>query len=372
MKIGFDYQTAAGRGGNARYTRGLVEHLAISQDSDEFYLYDFVHGIRKRGLLPSDKHVHSRFVYLTPPYAPRDIQSFNDWVTRTMSRFNSLDLFHFTNPQNMTNGRYDAVVTVHDMSTFTDESFAKSESHKTLERKLSAILHETKAIIAVSEYTKRDLVENFGADSAKITVIYEAADERFYPNQDMTVGAQFGVSKFILYAGQLQPRKNLINLINAFSIMRNQYLDVSLILVGNARDEEYKRKLQEAITKNNLKDAVVFAGVVDDATLRKLYSATECFIYPSLFEGFGLPPLEAMQCGAPVIVTNTTSLPEVVGDAGILVDPHDASKIAEAIGQVLGDKVFQSQLRAASIARARVFTWGKSARETLAVYKKYK
>ncbi len=312
MKIGIDYQTAAGRGGNARYTRELARHLVL-QGSNDFYLYDFVHDFRKRSLLPSGDRAHRRFVYCTPPYAPHDIQSFNDWITRTVGRLDSLDVFHFTNPQNMTSGRYDGVVTVHDMSTFTDKSFAKSESHKVLKRKLPVLLKETKAIIAVSDYTKRDLVENFGVTTSNITVIYEAADEHFYPDPDARIGTRFGVSRFVLYVGQLQPRKNIINLITAFAMVRKKHSDVSLVLVGSARDGEYKKKIQDAIIGNRLQDATVFAEVFDDATLRKLYSTAECFIYPSLFEGFGLPPLEAMQCGAPVIASNTTSLPDVVG-----------------------------------------------------------
>ncbi len=370
MKIGIDYQTAAGGGGNARYTRELARHIALLANDHGLYLYDFAHDIRKHALLPAGDRVHSRFVYLTPPYAPRNIQGFNDWMTRVVGRLDGLDIFHFTNPQNMVRGHYGAVVTVHDLATFTHKSFAKPESHRTLERKLPAILNETEAIIAVSEYTKRDLVENFGADASKITVIYEAADARFYPDPSERVGAQFGVSRFVLYAGQLQPRKNVITLITAFAAVHKQHPDVSLILVGRARDEEYKQKMQATIAQNRLQDAIVFAPGVDDATLRRLYSTAECFVYPSLFEGFGLPPLEAMQCGAPVIVSNTTSLPEVVGDAGIVVDPQSAEEIADAIKRVLGDANLQGHLRLAAIDRAHLFSWDKAARETLAVYKK--
>ncbi len=369
MKIGFDYQSAAGRGGNARYTRELVRHLAnLLPPKHELYLYDFVHDLRKQAQLPSGKHIHHRFAYLTPPYAPSGIQGFNDWVTHVLGRLDQLDVFHFTNPNNMISGSYNAVVTVHDLSTLTQKDFAKSESRQIFEHKLPRILNDARAIIAVSEHTKRNLVERCGADAEKITVIYEAADGRFYPEPDIQISARFGVSRFVLYAGQLQPRKNIVSLISSFAAVHKHYPTVSLVLVGRTRDEMYAREVQDAVVENHLQDAVVFAGGVDDVTLRKLYSTAECFVYPSLFEGFGLPPLEAMQCGAPVVVSNSTSLPEVVGDAGILVDPHSIESIAEAIEHVLGDSLFRENLRITALARSHMFSWEKAAHETIRLH----
>jgi len=371
VKIGIDYQTATGRGGNARYTRELAKGLGEC-DANNIYLYDFLHDIRKYDKLPRGKSTHYRFVYLTPPYAPRNIRSFNEWVTKLVSRIDGIDVFHFTNPLNIILGKYRSVVTVHDMSTFIDKTFAKTESHSILSQKLPDILEKTDAIIAVSEYTKNDLIKHFGVKENKITVIYEAAGEEFYPDADEHVCKKFRVSRFILYAGQLQPRKNIIKLLEAFALVHKQYADVSLVLVGVVRNKTYMEEMQKVIIKQNLKDAVVFTGRIDDDKLRKLYSTAECFVYPSLFEGFGLPPLEAMQCGAPVIVSNTSSLPEVVGGAGILINPESSSEIAEAIKQVLGDSALRDKMSEASIKRAEFFSWEKTAQDTLKVYSSVK
>lgn len=365
MKIGLDYQTAAGRGGNARYTHELAQHLAALKDG-ALYLYDYVHDVRKKSLLPSE--AHARFVYLTPPYAPRNIRGVNELITKVMSRIDGIEVFHFTNPQNVVSGPFRSVVTVHDMSTYTERDFAKAESHSLLEQKLE-LIRDADAIIAVSQHTKSDLTQRFGVDQKKITVIYEAAGEEFYPDPDRAAADALGASRFILYAGQLQPRKNIIRLIEAFASVHSEYPDVSLVLVGVMRDEEYRREVQSVIAKRGIEGAVVFTGRVSDSALRQLYSTTECFVYPSLFEGFGLPPLEAMRCGAPVVVSNASSLPEVVGDAGVTIDPLDGEALTNALMRVVADDKFRAHLREKSIARAVQFSWERAAQETAAVYR---
>jgi glycosyltransferase involved in cell wall biosynthesis len=174
---------------------------------------------------------------------------------------------------------------------------------------------------------------------------------------------------YVLSVGSIQPRKNLVRLIKAYASLRgnrggNNF--PKLVLVGKRAwlFDDTLRALEAA----GISDSVVMTGYVPESDLPALYSGALCFIYPSFFEGFGLPPLEAMKCGAPVIVGNATSLPEVVGDAGLKVDPFDVSAIAWAMDQLIKDAELRQELREKGLARAKLFDWKETARRTLAVY----
>ena len=171
---------------------------------------------------------------------------------------------------------------------------------------------------------------------------------------------------FILAVGVLQPRKNLARLVEAFAAVARS-IPHQLVLVGKegwAHDE-----LQATIARAGLGSRIVFTGYVPDADLPGFYNAADVFVYPSLYEGFGLPPLEAMQCGTPVIAGDTSSLPEVVGDAGILVDPRDTGKIAAALADLLRDERERARLRELGFERAKRFSWEETARQTVEVYR---
>jgi glycosyltransferase involved in cell wall biosynthesis len=175
--------------------------------------------------------------------------------------------------------------------------------------------------------------------------------------------------EYVLSVGSIQPRKNLVRLIKAYASLRGNQGGNNfpkLVLVGKRAwlYDETLRALEEA----RIRDSVVLTGYVPESDLPALYSGALCFVYPSVFEGFGLPPLEAMKCGAPVIVGNATSLPEVVADAGLKVDPFDVSAIAWAMDQLIKDPELRQELRDKGLARARLFDWKETARQTLAVY----
>jgi len=204
-----------------------------------------------------------------------------------------------------------------------------------------------------------------------------AAPAHFRPVQDeeelQRVRQTYGIDgDYILSVGAIQPRKNLSRLVAAYARLRRTRPEVKLpprlVLVGKCAwlYDETLRTIKEL----EVSDSVILTGYVPEADLPALYSGALCFVYPSYFEGFGLPPLEAMKCGAPVIVGDKTSLPEVVGDAGVLVDPFDVDSIASAIQRVITDSNLRAQLRVKGLERAKLFDWHETARQTLSVYKK--
>ncbi len=225
-------------------------------------------------------------------------------------------------------------------------------------------------VIAVSESTKKDLIEKLGVKPDKITVIYEGVDHRKFKVQSAKFkidhvkrGYDIG-GEYLLFVGTIQPRKNLVRLIEAFKKTRSP--QISLIVVGKKgwlSDEIYN-----APKKFGMEDRVKFLGYVPTDDIVSLMNGALAFVFPSLYEGFGLPVLEAMACGCPVVTSSISSLPEVVGDAGILVDPYDVEDIARGISVILElDEAQRRNLVDAGLERARKFTWEETAKQTIKV-----
>jgi glycosyltransferase involved in cell wall biosynthesis len=175
--------------------------------------------------------------------------------------------------------------------------------------------------------------------------------------------------RYVLYVGSENPRKNMPRLIAAFARLHETLPDVRLIKVGSVEHPSLAEQLRRQVQQLGLADAVLFTNPVSDQDLVAFYNLADLFVFPSLYEGFGLPPLEAMACGAPVVCSNAASLPEVVGDAAITVDPYDVDGLAAAMVRVLTDADLRRQLRERGLARARQFTWERTALETIAVYR---
>jgi glycosyltransferase involved in cell wall biosynthesis len=223
-------------------------------------------------------------------------------------------------------------------------------------------------IITVSQNTKDDLVEMFNYNPNKIKVIYNGVDSSYklIDNKKLIseINNKYNTGEnFLLYVGNIKPHKNIPVLLKALSNIDKQN---KLVIVGK-RDKAYD-EIFDIIDQNNLKDRIIFTGFVPDEDLILLYNAAALFVYPSLYEGFGLPPLEAMACGTPVITSNVSSLPEVVGDAAITVDPHNIKELSKKINKILSNKDLQNKMIQRGIERAKQFTWDKTARETIKVY----
>jgi len=227
-------------------------------------------------------------------------------------------------------------------------------------------------ILTVSEASKRDILHFFNVPPDKISVVYNAIDERIWeepPPEDIArVRERFQLDqRFVLYAGTIKPHKNLVRLIEAFAQLRKgEFEELKLLIIG---DEISKLPaLRRAVHSYKLHKHVRFLGFLPDETLAALYRLASLFVFPSLYEGFGLPPLEAMASGTPVVTSNVSSLPEVAGDAAVLVDPYDVSSIVEGMRRVLSDSALANELRRKGLIRARDFSWERSVARTHEIY----
>lgn len=224
-------------------------------------------------------------------------------------------------------------------------------------------------IITGSEYTKKDIVKHLGVAPGRVTVIYNGVDSSFRPLEKGTdaerVALKYGITgDFIFYVGNHGANKNLKRLLEAFSILKRD--DCQLILAG--KTDPRRKPLYDLVGTLGLEGRARFIGAVPDEDLPHLYSMAKLFVFPSLQEGFGLPPLEAMACGTPVVSSDSTSLPEVVGDAAVLVDPADTGSIKDGMEKVLASPSLRSELKEKGLMRVKQFSWRVAAEKTLKVY----
>jgi glycosyltransferase involved in cell wall biosynthesis len=289
------------------------------------------------------------------------------------SKFDRIDLFHGFNYKLRGWGRYGGVVTIYDLAVDrlglpSRKLFGQRRSF----RRTRSTAHRASRIVTISEHSARDIVELYGVPREKITIVSPAASPEFYPVHDpdilADVRARYGFTRaeFVLSGGGTEPRKNIVRLIEAFGLAPRLRDSLNLVVVGGmGRGAE---PIREAVRREGLESAVVFPGHVPLEDLRVLYAACAVFVFPSLYEGFGMPVLEAMACGAPVISSKASSLPEVVGDAALLVDAADPEALAAAMTRVVEDRELREDLRRRGAMRAKAFSWEKSARDLLRVY----
>ena len=262
-----------------------------------------------------------------------------------------------------------SLVTVHDLGYLHEP-----QAHRLLDRMyldLSNRYHARVALrlLAISHATKSDLVRHYDVAPERISVTQLAADASFRPVMDTAaiaaVRARYGIGPtYVLYVGTLQPRKNLVRLVQAFATVAAAHPNLQLVLAG--KQAWQYRQLLAQVQRLGLAGRVLFPGYVDAADLPALYSGALAFAFPSLYEGFGMPALEAMACGTPVLASSVSSLPEVVGDAGLLVDPTDIPALAAALSRLVAEPDLRAELRQRGLVRARAFSWERCARETLA------
>jgi glycosyltransferase involved in cell wall biosynthesis len=263
------------------------------------------------------------------------------------------------------------VVTIHDAF-----SYVYPDSHNWLDNwryhhQLHFAVRRADTVITVSECSRHDLIRYLGLDGEQVHVIAEGVDPRFKPIvhnfERQAVLTRYGIKPpYLLYVGGINARKNIARLFEAYARLQERHPDVTLVIGGKRQWQT--GQIDATIRRLNLANHVHFTGYVDDRDLPALYSAAELFVFPSLYEGFGLPPLEAMACRTPVVTSNVSSLPEVVGDAALVVDPYDVGGLAAAIERALTEMALRADLRRRGLERADDFTWERTARETLAVY----
>jgi glycosyltransferase involved in cell wall biosynthesis len=272
------------------------------------------------------------------------------------------------------------VVTVHDLLDFLNRKDNQSALQNTLRFRLAQYgLKRARRIIAVSNSTKTDVMRTFGiSNESKIEVAYNAIDERFLAGHASDGDKQFIAERyqvnypFLLYAGSGRPHKNVTRLIEAFSALKAElkktgdHPTLRLLIIGE--DLSSNPELRRTVVKSGMQQDVRFLGFVPIDALRIFYDVAKIFVFPSLYEGFGLPPLEAMAHGTPVVTSNTSALPEVVGNAAVLVNPENSFEIMHALHRVLLDHELRDLLKARGIEQARKFSWDDSTRKLLDVY----
>jgi glycosyltransferase involved in cell wall biosynthesis len=361
------HSVGAQLGGNESYITNLIESLADIDSVNRYTLY------------VTKPEAAKRFANRWPNFTLRTTLPHTPLVRVPLTlsaelRRHPVDLLHvqFTAPPFCP---CPVVASIHDLSFEHLPKTFKRRSRMQLRLTVRQTARNAARILALSEYSRGDIIETYGIEPERVSVIPPAAPGHFAPVTDVLelarVRRNYGIEdEYILSVGSIQPRKNLARLIAAYASLRRlrpQAKLPQLVLVGKKAwlfDETLR-----AATEHGLTSDIIFTGYVPEADLPPLYSGACCFIYPSYFEGFGLPVLEAMQCGTPVIAGNRTSLPEVVGDAGLLVDPFDEQALALAMARVIENSDLAAELCVKGLKRAREFSWRKTARMTLEVYK---
>jgi glycosyltransferase involved in cell wall biosynthesis len=351
--------------GIGTYVRNLLRHLARLDTTTDFVVLCRQQDCTVAAELGSN---FRPVIDTSPGYSVRE------QVTVPLDlRREGIDLFHtphYVLPP-LTPCR--SVVTIHDCIHLRFPQYLPNRLGYVYARgSMWLATHRSSRVLTVSEASKRDILEYFHIPQAKIDVIYNGIDERFWlpPDQEdiERIRERYQLDgRFVLYAGNIKPHKNLERLIDAFHTLRSHgFEDVKLLIIG---DEISKyATLRRAVHRHKLHKHVRFFGFVPDETLAALYRLASVFVFPSLYEGFGLPPLEAMASGTPVITSNVSSLPEVVGDAAVLIDPYQSDSIAAALERVLTDAPLREDLRARGLQRARDFSWDHTARRVRAIY----
>jgi glycosyltransferase involved in cell wall biosynthesis len=360
------HSVGAELGGNESYATNLIEALAQIDQTNFYTLY-----VTRRAAIDRFADRWPNFtVKRTPPHTP--LVRIPLTLSRELRR-HPVDVLHvqYTAPPLTP---CPLVVTIHDLAfEHLPETF-KRRSWMQLRLTVRATARRAARIITVSNYSRDDIVATYGISTERITVTPEAAPAHFAPvtngNELKRVRESYGIAKeYILSLCSIQPRKNLVRLIDAYTSLRQSRPAgefPQLVLAG--KRAWLDRETMRAAERNSGDRDIVFTGYVPDRELPALYSGAICFVYPSYFEGFGLPVVEAMQCGVPVVAGNRTSLPEIVGDAGALVDPFNEAELAAAIARVVDNPNYRAQLCVKGLKRADSFSWTTTARMTLQVY----
>ena len=377
MRIGIDARTLSGRfTGDRTYWRGLLGGLAAIDTQNEYVLYTRqpLDGDPPAGLGPN-------FTWRQLPTPQHDaLWMLTGWPRALKA--DKIDLAHTQYNIPLFGAPCPVVTTVHDLSFRVHPDLFLPKDRWILNTLVPRSMQKAACVIAVSESTRRDILRHCpGVPKEKVRVVLEAADARFRPplgGQETARGVTNNLlglddRPYLLAVGVLQPRKNLAVLLDAFALLKLGLKIEGLppthrLVIAGKRGWLDDTDAQMAALPEEVRRDIVLAGYVADDDLPALYGGAEALCYPSRYEGFGLPPLEAMACGCPVLVSRSSSLPEVVGDAGILLPPDDSGAWAGALGKLLSAPTVLARWRERGPERAALFSWEKAASETLEVY----
>ena len=358
------------RAGLGRYAESLTRAL-VAQDADRYGVF----YNRERGIqpLPGLERLPARTVGLG--YKPWRMAVWLGQLGRVgLDRLlPGAELFHATEHLLPPLRSIPTVLTVHDLIFRHLPAHHKPLNRWYLNLVMPLYCQRATHIIAVSECTRRDLVTAYDLAPEKITVVHEAAASHFCPQSPEVIAAvrsRYGLpDRYLLFVGTIEPRKNLACLLPVFETIHAEGLSDGLVIVGRRGwlyDEFFAR-----LERSPVRDAVSFPGYVLDEDLPAIYGGSQGLVFPSVYEGFGLPVLEAMACGTPVAASNASSLPEIGGDAALYADPLDVEGITKAVRRLLSDAELREHLRARGLERAAQFSWERAAARTRAVYERF-
>src|SRR5579872_1447768 len=359
--------------GVGTYIRNVVRTLGRLDRETTYFLIGSPAKVKEIGPLPSNFHT----IPLADP--ERSLKSFRDF--RTVVKRLECDLVHIPNlfsiPRTLP---CPYVMTVHDMLEHLSRARQRTGFWGYVHFQLTKrVLHGAARIFAVSNFTKTEMENLFDIPPGRIEVIYNAIDERFLHGHASAADRQLIAERyqvnypFLLYAGRISPHKNVVRMIEAFSALKAElekdqaFPDLKLIIIGD--DVSGNPDLRRTVVRSGVQNDVRFLGFVPIEILRTFYDQAKIFVFPSLYEGFGLPPLEAMAHGTPVVTSNVSSLPEVVGNAAVMVHPENVFEIMRALHRVLMDQPLREKMKERSCRQATKFSWEKSVSRMVEAYR---
>lgn len=367
MKIGIDGRAAKWyRGtGIGTYTYQLINTLNKINQNDDFLVF-----------LPTDSTLtlNSNFKINTV----QDVSNDNFWEeVRVPNIINSTDMDIYHVPQNgvglSDNINCHKVITLHDIIPLKMPETVSNRYLNIFNNEMPQILNNCDGIITVSEFSKQDIAKEYNIPKEKIYVTHLAAEDIYRPLSKTickkSINEKYGISDdFILYVGGFSPRKNIIGLIESFSLLKeSKRKNLKLVITGK-KGISYDKYKQRAI-ELKVSDNIIFTDFIALEDLPIFYNACEVLVYPSFYEGFGLPPLEAMACGTPVITSNLTSLPEVCNNSAFLINPYDVNELSYAIERVVSDSLLKLTMIQKGLSLSNKYSWEKTAQDTINAYK---
>jgi len=358
--------------GVGTYTRNIIRALARLDRENEYFLLGPKEKVGEIGPLPKNFQA----IAVPPPESTKGFLQAHAVVSRLRCQLTHVPHLFWV-PHNLP---CPYVVTVHDLLDHMYRAHNGSGLRRSLHFYLTRrVLRNAARIFAVSQFTKNEIQKLFGIEPGRIEVIYNAIDPRFLTGHATDADRQLLAERyqithpFLLYAGRISPHKNLVRIIEAFSALKTElakqdvFPDLKLIIIG---DELSKHPdLRRTVVRGGVQNDVRFLGFLPIEVLRIFYDAAKVFVFPSLYEGFGLPPLEAMAHGTPVLTSNTSSIPEVVGSAAMLVNPENIFEMMRALQRVLVDQSLREKLRQAGYEQVKKFSWDRSVEEVLQGYR---
>ena len=361
MRIGIDATPLfLPLGGIGYYLLNNLKHLARVDLDNEYILYNTGPSAGR---------------FKTPFQHAGNFRIVNVWrpALRWRVERDRVDVFHGPNYRLPARGLRGSIVSIYDLSVARlPYLFRKAMGRKLDFAKSKRVAKTADHVITISHHSARDITDLYEVPREKITVVYCGIGDEFFPEHDQTlirnVREQYGLEDraYLLYVGGSDPRKNAVTLLRAYSMLPELHQHTALVLVGSM--QKRSEQIFKIIRDYHLERDVVMVGNISQEALRVLYSQAALFVFPSLYEGFGMPVLEAMACGAPVIASNTSSIPEVVGDAAVLIDPTDVEALAVSIRGVLNDGEARMSMKSKGFVRTKLFSWETAARQTLNIY----